>query len=123
MVLFWVEGHSLGGLKRRGWGGAGFREMGFISKTAPFLSGWVDFRVFGWHGLQRGLGQMATCPFEAWADRDLPTWRQPNAALAPNSSQPREFPFAPKMAARVFARKEALSLDALGLFFEALQAF
>lgn len=48
---------------------------------------------------------MVTCPFEARADRDLPTWRQPNAAMAHNPSQPREFPFAPKMAARVFARK------------------
>nr|KAF6330313.1 hypothetical protein mMyoMyo1_012304 [Myotis myotis] len=83
-------------------GRAGFREIGPILTTAPFFSGRVCFRVFGWYEPQRGLGQMATSPLEAWAGRDLPTWRQPNAAMAPNPSQARQFlPPASKMAARV----------------------
>lgn len=53
---------------------------------------------------------MATCSFEAWAGRDLPTWRQPNAAAtARNPSPPREFPLLLKWQGGFCAERRARS--------------
>lgn len=59
---------------------------------------------------------MATCPLEAWADRDLPIWRQPTAAMAHNPSQRGSFPLPLKWQRGFFAERGALARGSWFLF-------